>query len=189
MRLSACLLVSQPIETTFAWITEPEHIVQWIQSRLDVIEGDTVQPWRISAGEIQDLSAGPLQRGATFRYINSESSSCTIKIMDYASPRTFSFEVFQTGSQREKPGSRHSILLQSVGEETNLSYTITSYPGCLWAFMERLWAPLSRKVLLQRMRELKEQLEAQTVECSAFTGAAQGHKVQAGRLRLKSSQG
>ena len=163
MRLSASILVSRPIETVFAWITQPEHVVHWLQSRLDVVEGETVQPLRISAGEIQDVSAVPLHEGATFRYVSPESSSSTIEITEYLPPRTFSFEVFNTGSSLSEQRSRYSMILQPVGEETRLSYTMTIYPGCLWNLIAQLSAPLSRKVLMQQMRELKAQLEAQTL--------------------------
>jgi uncharacterized protein YndB with AHSA1/START domain len=169
VRLSASILVGRPIETVFVWITQPEHVVHWLQSRLDVIEGETVQPLRISAGEIQDISVVPLHKGATFRYVSPESSSSTIEITEYLPPHTFSFEVFNTGSSLPEKRSRYSMTLQPVGEETMLIYTMTSDPGCLWNLIARLSAPLSRKVLMQQMRELKVQLEVQTVLWSAFT--------------------
>lgn len=163
MRLSASILVSRPIEIVFAWITQPEYVVHWLRSRLDVIEGETVQPLKISAGEIQHISDVPLHKGATFRYVSPESSSSTIEIMEYVPPHKFSFEVFNTGSSLSEQRSRYSMILQPVGEETRLSYTMTSNPGCLWNLIARLSAPLSRKVLMQEMREFKEQLETQTL--------------------------
>jgi cellobiose phosphorylase len=64
MRLGENVLVNRPIEAVFTWITQPEHVVHWLQSRLDVVEGETVQPVRSSAGEILDISAIPLHKGA-----------------------------------------------------------------------------------------------------------------------------
>jgi hypothetical protein len=176
MKFTDRIMVNRKIETVFAWIAQPEHLIQWIQSgpagqktSIDPLsptpdEASSLRTHTIeSEVEIQNLSAIPLRVGATFQYVIRiripshewrTSRSSSVEITEYVPPHSLAFKA-RSGSHLPV---HHRMTLHSLNEGTTVSFAVTTPFGWLPSLIPQ-YTSFSKKQLTGQMRMLKAQLE------------------------------
>ncbi|MFL5666457.1 MAG: hypothetical protein ACJ8BW_34680 [Ktedonobacteraceae bacterium] len=172
------IVVNRKIESVFAWLAQPEHLVQVITlgPAGQKISNDSLPPPSSQGSsssrpplqpevEIHNLTAIPLRVGATFQFVirikvSSQEwrtfHSGSVEMTEYMPPHSLGFK-----SHRKKyPPVDYRMTLYSEQERTSITCVAMTHPG--WRgllYLLPVFTSLAKTLLAGQMHMLKEQLE------------------------------